>query len=347
VPTDPLIGTPYRALRELGRGGMSEVFEAEHIALAKRVVVKVLHKHLSLRADQVSRLKLEGQALAHLSHPNIVSVTDLQITPDGRPYLVMERLDGRTLRGEREARRFLPIEEAVTIARQALAGLGAAHEAGIVHRDVKLDNIFLCGPTDPAAPRVVKLLDFGLAKVLESRREGAPAPLPVGTGEDVMLGTPRFFSPEQATFGPVDQRTDIYAMGVVLYTLVAGRGPFEHLSTVLDLLQAHAWTEPAPPSSYAPQCIPPELEEVIRKALEKRPADRFPSTSSFSDALEVAVRPRPRWASTEPMPAGAVVDAASPRRRRWAHTEPMPTLRVPGAAAPPDADAPPDPTKPR
>jgi len=345
VPTDPLIGTPYRALRELGRGGMGEVFEAEHVALAKRVVVKVLHKHLSLRADQVSRVLLEGQALAHLSHPNIVAVTDLQITPDGRPYLVMERLAGRTLREEREARRFLPVEEAVAIARQALAGLGAAHDAGIVHRDVKLDNIFLCAPTEPAAPRLVKLLDFGLAKVLESRREGAPLPLPVGTEEGVMLGTPRFFSPEQATFGPVDQRTDVYAMGIVLYTLVAGRGPFEHLSTVLDLLQAHAWTEPAPPSSYAPQFIPPELEEAIRKALAKRPVDRFPSASSFADALGLAVRPLPRWASTEPLPEGVVADASAPRRRRWVHTEPMPTLRVP--SAPDNPDEPPDPTEPR
>jgi serine/threonine-protein kinase len=123
-------------------------------------------------------MRLEGQALAHLSHPNIVTVTDLQITPDGRPYLVMERLYGRTLGAELEARQVVPISEAVDIARQALAGLAAAHDAGIVHRDVKLENIFLCDPRTSAESRLVKLLDFGIAKLIEGRRQGAPTPLP-------------------------------------------------------------------------------------------------------------------------------------------------------------------------
>jgi serine/threonine-protein kinase len=121
---------------------MGEVVEAEHIALAKRVVVKILHRRFSHRPDLVARLRCEGRALAHLAHPNIVTVSDLQLTPDGRPYLVMERLYGRTLRAEREARGSLPVAEAVAIVRQALAGLAAAHNAGMLHRDIKQENSF-------------------------------------------------------------------------------------------------------------------------------------------------------------------------------------------------------------
>jgi eukaryotic-like serine/threonine-protein kinase len=339
-PSDPLAGTPYRTLALLGSGAMGEVVEAEHLALAKRVVVKILHRWLSHRPDLVARMRLEGQALAHLSHPNIVAVTDLQLTPDGRPYLVMERLYGTTLRDEHKARRILPIPEAVAIAEQALAGLAAAHDAGIVHRDVKLENIFLCHPKDSAAPRLVKLLDFGIAKLIEGRRQSAPAPLALGTEEGVALGTPQFFAPEQVSFGPIDGRTDLYAMGVVLYTLVAGRGPFEHLTDLLEILEAHMWTPPEPPSSLSPQGIPTELEETILKALAKRPEDRFPDARAFADALSLAMRPRPRWVSTEPLPRGSRASPSpfakrppSPEKPRWIKTEPLAPIR-PAAQAP-------------
>jgi serine/threonine protein kinase len=310
---DPLAGTPYRSLALLGRGSMGEVVEAEHRALGKIVVVKLLQRDLARRPDLVDRMRLEGQTLARITHENLVAVLDFQVTLEGRPYLVMERLRGRTLREELAARGALPPAEAVAVARQALAGLGAVHDAGIVHRDVTLANLFLCD-APPGAARVVKLLDFGLAKVVSSAGGRAPRPLQASTEEGVSLGTPRFFSPEQAAGQRVDARADLYAMGVVLYTLVAGRGPFAELVAVEDLVAAHLTRSPASPSLHAPWPLPPGLDEAIARAMAKRPEDRFISALAFASALDHVLRPRPRWARTEPMlPLPAALTIA-PRR---------------------------------
>lgn len=298
---DPLAGTAYRTLAALGRGGMGDVVEAEHRALGKTVVVKMLQRDLVRRPDLVDRMRLEGQALARLEHENLVAVIDLQVTLEGRPFLVMERLRGRTLREELEARGALPAAEAMDIARQALAGLGAAHDAGLVHRDVTLANLFLCEPRPGGARRVVKVLDFGLAKVVSSAGGRAPRPLSTSTEDGVTMGTPRFFSPEQAAGSRVDARTDVYAMGIVLYTMVAGRGPFADLVAVDDLLAAHRTLTPPKPSIHAPSPLPEGLDEVIERAMAKRPEDRFADAASFVRALDQASIPRPRWARTEPM----------------------------------------------
>ncbi len=285
---------------------MGEVIEAEHRALGKTVVVKLLQRDLARRPDLVDRMRLEGQTLARLEHENLVAVIDLQVTLEGRPYLVMERLRGRTLREELELRGALPAAEAIDLARQALAGLGAAHEVGIVHRDVTLANLFLCDPRPGAVRRALKVLDFGLAKVVSGAGGRAPRPLSTSTEEGVTMGTPRFFSPEQAAGDPVDARADIYAMGIVLYTMVAGRGPFADLIAVEDLLEAHLTLTPPSPSIHAPSPLPEGLDEVIARAMAKRPDDRFPDAKSFDSALDRARTPRPRWARTEPMaPIGA------------------------------------------
>jgi serine/threonine-protein kinase len=280
---------------------MGEVVEAEHRALGKTVVVKMLQRDLARRPDLVDRMRLEGQALARLEHENLVAVIDLHTTLEGRPFLVMERLRGRTLGEELAARGALPAAEAMEIARQALAGLGAAHEAGLVHRDVTLANLFLCDPRPGAAGRVVKVLDFGLAKVVSSAGGRAPRPLSASTEEGVTMGTPRFFSPEQAAGSRVDARTDVYAMGIVLYTMVAGRGPFADLVAVDELLDAHRTMTPPKPSIHAPAPLPEGLDEIIAQAMAKRPDERFADAASFARALEHARAPRPRWARTEPM----------------------------------------------
>jgi eukaryotic-like serine/threonine-protein kinase len=285
---------------------MGEVVEAEHRALGKTVVVKLLQRELAHRPDQVDRMRLEGQTLARLEHENLVAVVDLQSTLDGRPYLVMERLRGRTLRDELAERGALPAAEAIDLARQALAGLGAAHQAGIVHRDVTLANLFLCDLRPGASARVLKVLDFGLAKVVSSAGGRAPRPLAASTEEGLTLGTPRFYSPEQAAGDRVDVRSDIYAMGIVLYTMVAGRGPFADLVAIEDLLAAHLTVTPPKPSIHAPFPLPEGLDEVIARAMAKRPEDRFTDAASFAAALDQARSPRPRWARTEPMaPIGA------------------------------------------
>jgi eukaryotic-like serine/threonine-protein kinase len=280
---DVLHGTSYRTVAVLGRGGMGEVLEAEHIALGKRVVVKLLRSELAARLEFMDRMRVEAQSLASLSHPNVVDVFDFGKTPGGRVFLVMERLYGRTLEAELLARGALPPVEAIDYVRQALAGLGAAHALGIVHRDIKLANLFLCNRDGDT--RTVKVLDFGVAKILGDPTGRAPTPLCFPTAQGVVIGTPRYVSPEQVSARAVDGRADIYAMGVVLYALLVGRSPFEHIRGLADVLAAHMSEEPAPPSRVAPQPIVASLERAVMKALAKRPEERFESALAFSEEL--------------------------------------------------------------
>jgi eukaryotic-like serine/threonine-protein kinase len=329
-----LWGTAYRPVRRLGRGGMGEVIEAEHVGLGKPVVVKLLHRDLDREPRVVERMRIEAQALARLAHPNLVVVTDFGQTPEGRTYIAMERLYGRTFREELAARGALPALEALDLVGQALAGLAAAHGAGIVHRDVKLENLFVCDP-DPHGRRVVKVLDFGLAKVVAPAGDRrAPAPSRYPTEEGVLLGTPRYLSPEQARGLAVDARTDVYAAGVVLYTLLAGRGPFEHVEPLLDLLRAHVSEVPEPPSRHAPGPIPLDLDRAVMKALEKCPDLRFPDAARFGAELARIVEDAPagfagpsRWQTTELLAVPPVVARLDPTLKA--------TARAFGFGAPP------------
>jgi serine/threonine-protein kinase len=279
---DVLAGTPYRALKRLGMGGMGEVFEAEHVALAKRVVVKLLRAELSKDPKLATRLKVEGQVLARLSSPYLVAVSDCGSTPAGRAFLVMERLYGRTLDLELRRRGQLPIHEAVGVALNILAGLEVVHAAGFVHRDIKASNVFLCNAAE-GQKRVAKVLDFGIVKVLAAAAGGLPTMAP--TGEGLVVGTPRAVSPEQARGQRVDARSDIYSVGVLLYTMVVGHDPFVHLTDMYELLQAHLEQTPSAPSSAARQPIPRELDRVILRMLEKKPDNRYASARETADAL--------------------------------------------------------------
>jgi serine/threonine-protein kinase len=318
--TSMLAGTPYRFVAPLDRGGMGEVIEAEHLRLGKRVVIKLLQRQFANRPDLVDRMRIEAQTLARIVHPNLVSVTDFGHTRGGQPYLVMERLYGQNLRQYLKETTFVPVNEAIGIVRDALAGLSAAHAAGIVHRDVKLDNIFLSRAGGGQGP-AVKVLDFGLAKIVDCVNGLTPTPLAFPTAEGVHVGTPRFFSPEQARGRPVDQRTDVYAAGIVLYTLIAGCGPFDHIHAVYQVARAHALDTPEPPSRYAPQPVSPDLDVVILKALSKRPEDRFPTAQAFADELGRIAGEKPENASS---PSKAT---------RWLQTELIPVPKATGSAA--------------
>lgn len=297
VTEDPLEGTAYRTIRVLGRGGMGEVVEAEHLPLGRVVVVKLLHPQFAENAPVADRLRVEARSLALVQHPNVVTVTDFGRTRAGRPFLVTERLHGRTLTEELNARRYLPVAEAIEIVIQVLAGLEAAHQQGIVHRDVKLANIFLCDAT-PTSPRLAKLLDFGLAKMTASHSLQRTAP-EYATKKGTVLGTPRFLAPEQVGRGVIDARTDVYSAGLVLYTLVAGRGPFAHLRDTNELIKAHLIETPAPASRHAQQAIPADLDAAILKALAKDQADRFMSAAAFADELiRIARTPLPAASAT-------------------------------------------------
>jgi eukaryotic-like serine/threonine-protein kinase len=282
---DLLAGTPFVVLSRIGAGGMGALYEARHKALGKRVVVKLLHPQYASQPQVVERLKREARVLAQMASPHIVTVSDLGETAHGATFIAMERLYGHTLGQELRERGALPILEAIHWTREVLAGLAAAHRAGVVHRDVKLDNVFLCDATDDE-PRRVKLLDFGIAKVLNDATAGMDLSRHQPTAEGTVIGSPRWLAPEQARGQPVDARTDVYAAGLLAYTLVAGRGPFAHVRDAIEAIEASLITHPAPPSRYAPQDVPPDLDSAILTAIEKAPGDRFQSAEAFSTALE-------------------------------------------------------------
>jgi serine/threonine-protein kinase len=277
-----LAGLGYRAIARLGTGGMGEVYEAYGARQRELVVVKVLHRDLVHNPEMVDRMRVEAEVLRALSHPNIVAVSDFGTSPGGRPYLVMERLYGKTLHQELSQRGAFPLFEAVDCASQLLAALSAVHEEGFVHRDVKPSNLILCHPV--GGRRRVKLIDFGVAKITgPGTGECRPEPLEYPTVIGACIGTPRFASPEQAWGQPVDLRADIYSAGLVLYALLTGRGPFDHVKGPSRLLEAHRSLEPDPPSKYAP--LPPGLDQIVLKAIAKEPADRFADAASFRREL--------------------------------------------------------------
>ncbi len=216
-------------------------------------------------------------------------VLDFGVTRSDRPFLVLERLSGHTLHDELQARGPLPWEEAARYARQALGALDEAHRAGLVHRDVKLQNIQLCDPRRPGEARFVKLLDFGIAKVVHGAGRNAPAPLLVPTEQGLIPGTPKFFSPEQAMGMAVDARTDVYAMGVVLFHLLVGHGPFPRAKDAVQAAMAHVRERPEPPSAFTKQPIPSALDAVVLRALAKRPEERFATAAEMEAALAPAV----------------------------------------------------------
>jgi serine/threonine-protein kinase len=253
------------------------------MGLRKPVVVKILREVIACDPGQADRLRLEAQTLASLESPHLVSVTDIGRTSDQRPFFVMERLKGRTLRQLLHERGVVPPADAVEWTIQVLVGLSAAHRIGVIHRDVKLDNVFLCERTTERGP-IVKVLDFGIAKVLQSAALPFPGPQ-FATEEGALVGSPRYVSPEQVRFDSVDAQTDVYAVGVLLYTLLVGRGPFAHAETMLDLLNAHLRETPVPPSKRAAQHVPPELDRAVMKAMAKRPEARFESAELFAVEL--------------------------------------------------------------
>jgi serine/threonine-protein kinase len=286
----------YLIRRRLGRGSAGSVFEGEHLQTKRRVAIKVLHYVLSASGELRSRFEREAQAASRLSHPACVSVLDFgriaKIEPAGGaddllgiPYLVMEFVSGELLL-DRIHKGPLAAGEALLILRGVLSGLRHAHGLGIVHRDVKPENIMLSSVGDPTP--LVKLLDFGLAHDLSSDAAGASAHLEQGK----VFGSPRYLSPEQAVGQPADARSDLYALGVVLFEMVCGRPPFVRTELV-DLLHDHASAPPPSPRQFTPS-LSSELEAVILKLLAKPPEQRYQT----ADELQAALASCPEWAAS-------------------------------------------------
>lgn len=249
-----IAGTRYRVLRLIGVGGMGSVYEVEHVELGKRFVLKALLRELARREDLAQRLRNEWRALARLQHANIVNVTDAGTSGGGVPFYVMERLDGDTLAARLKQKRRLHVLEAISVVTGVLEALSAAHDIGIIHRDVKPANIFLVSGGG------VKLLDFGIAKIADATS--------VVTARGLAVGTPRYMSPEQARGERVDGRSDLYASGLILFEMIAGVGPFDDARDANELLLAHLARE-APPLSSLVMGVSPELEQILASMLAK------------------------------------------------------------------------------
>lgn len=265
------LASRYRLQRELGRGGMATVYLAQDERLARAVAVKVLHTDVATQVG-VDRFALEIQTVAALSHPHILPLLDAGET-EGFLYYVMRLAEGGTLRsriGEPPQARALPFEDAFRIAAEVAEGLSYAHAQGVVHRDVKPENILFVGDSAVVS-------DFGVARV-----EGAARITTTGAA----LGTPHYMSPEQMGSGNVDARADVYGLGCVVYEMLTGTPPFSG-STAQELMARHA-LDPPPPLRTLRPAITEWVESVVLKALAKTPADRFPSTVQFADALRAS-----------------------------------------------------------
>jgi serine/threonine protein kinase len=276
-----VLGGAYRILRRIDEGGMGTVFAAEHVRLKRPVAVKVMAAHLAEDESALLRFTREAEIISQLHHPHVVQVLDFDTTDDGKPYLVMELLQGRSLDQVLARHRKLAIGAALRVAIQAASALSAAHSVGIVHRDLKPGNIFL---VDTGDQLFVKLLDFGISKRShEEHNSGRKL-----TGEFDILGTPDYMAPEQALgrTAAVDHRGDQYALGVILYEMVTGQVPFA-ADDVMELLQRVIKDSPVAPSALR-EDLPRAVDGVILRALAKTPDERFSSIAEFAESLEVA-----------------------------------------------------------
>ncbi len=282
---DDLIGTTlqerYKISHKIGQGGMGAVYEATHLALGKKVAIKVLLDKYAAKDTVVARLEQEARLASSIGHDHIIDITDFGQTVTGRTFVVMEYLEGESLGAciNREA----PLSDAraIRICRQAASALGAAHDQGIIHRDVKPENVFLRrrGGKDS-----VKVVDFGISKTM--RPDDGPDSSPRLTQTGMVLGTPLYMSPEQARGDDnPDHRVDIYALGVILYECVTGEVPFRG-TNYLNIVSQVISVDPKTPRELRPE-IPIELEEVILRALAKEPEDRYQTMEEFDADLAI------------------------------------------------------------
>ncbi len=291
--TGPIIAERYELGEILGRGGMSEVRAGRDLRLGRDVAVKLLTTGVSGTSRSRERFEAEARAVASLSHPSVVLVFDSG-EHDGVPYIVMERLPGRTLADEMAGGPLAP-DRARRVAVDVLAALGAAHAAGIVHRDIKPGNVLLC------ADGSVKVADFGIAKTDGSMTL---------TGQGMLLGTPGYLAPERVTGQPATPRSDLYSVGVLLYEALSGRPPFEGDSPVA-LIKAITESEPVPLVERRPDA-PARLAQAVARAMAKEPAARFASAAEMSSALaDEAPAPPPTAVLAAPSPTPAPAPTAS------------------------------------
>src|SRR5277367_2440637 len=287
---ESLIGTTlsgrYLIERLIGEGGMGAVYQAEHTHMRKRLAVKVLHPEMSKLPEVVARFEREARAAAHIDRPNVAAATDFGKLDDGSFFLVLEFVEGRSLREVISDGR-VELGRALHVVRQIASALGRAHALGIVHRDLKPENVMLVARDGD--PDFAKVLDFGIAKVPIGGLIGEPQKTgQVLTQLGMVYGTPEYMAPEQALGQSVDARADLYALGVMMFEMIVGTRPYEHESKV-TLLGMHV-TAPIPKMAEraADANVPPEADAIVTRLLAKEASARFADSKDLVDAIDTA-----------------------------------------------------------
>lgn len=287
----------YRIDERISEGGMGTVYRATHVLMDKRVAIKVLHPSLAADDKIVARFSREARAASRISHPHALNVTDFGESESGVVFLVMEFLDGRTLKEVIQSEGPMPVARAVEILRQVSGALDAAHAEGVVHRDLKSDNIMLIEGANGSD--WAKVLDFGIAKIKENAGHTDPGL----TAPNLIIGTPQYMSPEQCSqASAIDARSDIYSLGIIIYEMLTGHVPFTGESPTAIMMK-HL-QEPPPSVLEERDDLPPQVGMVITSTLAKRPEDRFQSAGELSEAFAAAAEGR--------MPETAISSATNP-----------------------------------
>jgi tRNA A-37 threonylcarbamoyl transferase component Bud32 len=294
-----LVADRYRILRKLGEGGMGSVYLAEHVVIEKKFALKVLAPELARRADLVARFLQEARSASRIGHENVIDISDFGQSPDGLVYIAMEFLDGKDLGEIVRKDGAMSWKDARDIVLQICRALRAAHDKGIVHRDMKPENIFLI--QREGQPHFVKILDFGIAKVMGLDPNG-----PRLTRTGMIFGTPEYMAPEQAEGKDTDHRADIYAVGCIMYHLITGQTPFV-AESFMTMLTKHLMEDPVPPSVRRPDLvITPEMDALVLKALEKDREKRWQSMAELVEAVSVC--PGPPADAVPKAPSGQTVE---------------------------------------
>jgi serine/threonine protein kinase len=324
-----VLGGRYAVESVVARGGMGIVYRARHLAVGRPVAVKILRADLARNTEALARFHREAKAAAAIGHPHIIEVIDFGHSPEGDAYLVMELIEGIDLAGllRRETR--LPVARALEIARQVADALGAAHAKGIVHRDLKSENVMVISRDEGD---YAKVLDFGISKMLEDDQGRAPI-----TRDGVVLGTPQYMAPEQGSDGGlVDHRADLYALGCILFELLTGALPYDG-KTPMEVMYKHNHAAiPKPSSRLTDVRIPSAVDVIVTRLLAKSRDDRYPDARAVIEALDAALSPdagvarwRRRVAVAALIAFGSLVTDAAWRSPN--HPDPPPVVARPRA----------------
>ncbi len=318
----------YRILAKLGEGGMGTVYRAEQISLKRTVALKLLRPDVGNNAMLLRRFNAEAEAVAKLSHPNTVNIFDFGQDTDGSLFIAMEYIEGRSLRAAIHAEAPLPIRRALAIAVQVCSSIADAHSHSIIHRDLKPDNVML---QDRGRARdVVRVLDFGIAKLRDDTRATHAM-----TQAGDMLGTPQYMAPEQIRAEAIDGRTDVYALGCMLYEMITARLPFE-APTVMALLSKHLLEQPPPPSQRRPDLgVPAIIDELVMGAMAKSP-DHRPATMELLGEHITAILATLPGDPSQPSSGGVGVPYVPPAVARY-ETPAAPSAFAPPTGPPPGA----------